>query len=319
MKPIRVEVTRGGRVESVHEVSVAAGNGRSTLFERGDVKSPVFMRSCAKPFQTTTAYNLGAIETFKLAPAEIAVMSGSHGGEPEQVAAVQSILRKAGLRPEVLRCGVHPPSSPKAQKALYRARKEPTVLHNNCSGKHSGMVLAAKHLGAPLETYLKPSHPLQKHILKMISRYSEVPVKSIGLGTDGCSAPTFALPLEAMCRAIAHFSSGNGFAQRVREAMMAHPAMVGRPCVNVMSAAPGRLVAKGGAEGVYLCGVAGRHYGLALKVHDGAARVWVPVLHAVLSQFDWLSKGDLESLRKASDPVLKNHAGVEVGEIRVVL
>jgi L-asparaginase II len=100
---------------------------------------------------------------------------------------------------------------------------------------------------------------------------------------------------------------------------MAHPAMVGRPCVNLMSAAPGRLVAKGGAEGVYLCGFPGRDAGLALKVEDGNARAWAPVLHAVIRKLGWLDKEDLARLGKAADPVLKNHAGRSVGDVRVVL
>jgi L-asparaginase II len=316
---IRVEFTRGGRTESVHEVSLVLVEGRRVLLARGDIRRPVFMRSCAKPFQSVTVLETGAADAFGFTAPEIAVMSGSHGGEPEQVAAVQSILRKAGLKSEVLRCGIHPPSSPRALKALYRSRKEPTVLHNNCSGKHSGMVSATKHLGANLERYLDPSHLLQKRNLATVARFSGVPAKKIGLGTDGCSAPTFALPLEAMARGIALLALEEGPARRVRESMMAHPGMVGRPCVNVMSAGPGRIVAKGGAEGVYLCGMVGRDIGLALKVEDGSARPWVPLLASVFRRLKLLSKGDLTRLEIAADRVLRNHAGLAVGEIRIAL
>src|SRR5205823_1800873 len=125
-------------------------DGKRTLLQRGDVARPVFMRSCAKPFQSFTVLETGAADAFAFAPPEIAVMSGSHGGEPEQIGAVRAILKKAGLTPRVLRCGTHPPSSPRALRALYGARGEPNVLHNNCSGKHSGMVSATKHLGANL-------------------------------------------------------------------------------------------------------------------------------------------------------------------------
>ena len=317
MSEIRVEFTRGGRTESVHRVSLVVVEGPRTRLARGDVRAPVYMRSCAKPFQSVTVLETGSADAFKLAPPEISVMSGSHGGEMEQVGAVRMILWKAGLHPDTLRCGVHPPSSPKALKALYRARQEPTVLHNNCSGKHSGMVSATKHLGAELETYLDSSHPLQKRNLATIACFSGVTAKKIWLGTDGCSAPTFAIPLGAMARAIATLASEEGPAKRVREAMMAHPAMVGRPCVNVMSAAPGRIVAKGGAEGVYLCGLVGRNIGVALKVEDGNGRAWVPALAWALARLKLLSGSELAALRTSSDPVLRNHAGREVGGIRV--
>jgi L-asparaginase II len=316
---IRVEFTRGGRTESVHRVSLAVVEGRRVVLSRGEVRRPVFMRSCAKPFQSVTVLETGAADAFGFVPPEIAVMSGSHGGESEQVAAVQSMLRKAGLGPETLRCGTHPPSSARALKALYRSRKEPTVLHNNCSGKHSGMVSATRHLGADLKTYLNPSHPLQRRNVATVSRFSGVPARRIGLGTDGCSAPTFAIPLAAMARGIALLALEDGPARRVRESMMAHPGMVGRPCVNVMSAAPGRIVAKGGAEGVYLCGLVGRGIGVALKVEDGSARPWLPLVASVFARLKLLPRGDLARLENASDRVLRNHAGLSVGEIRVAL
>ena len=191
------------------------------------------------------------------------------------------------------------------------------MIHNNCSGKHSGMVSATKHLGAKLETYLAPSHPLQKRNLATIARFSGVSARRIGLGTDGCSAPTFAIPLASMARAMATFAAEDGSAQRVRDSMMAHPGMVGRPCVSIMSAATGRIVAKGGAEGVYLCGLAGRPIGVALKVEDGNARAWVPVLASILRRLRLLPASDLEALERASDPVIRNHAGLDVGEVRV--
>src|SRR5262249_25758022 len=199
------------------------------------------------------------------------------------------------------------------------AGKEPTAIHNNCSGKHSGMVSATRFMRAPLESYLRPSHPLQKANRNNVARFAEVKPAAIEIGIDGCSAPTFGIPLRAMARAIASFSSSPGTPQRVRDAMMAHPAMVGRPCVTLMSAAPGRLLAKGGAEGVYLCGFPGKDAGIALKVEDGNARAWVHVLYAVIRRLGWLEKDDLARLAKAADPDLKNHAGRRVGEIRVKL
>src|SRR5262249_10138319 len=134
---------------------------------------------------------------------------------------------------------------------------------------------------------------------------------------DGCSAPTFALPLRAMARALATFCETPGTPKRVRDAMMAHPQMVGRPCALIMSSAPGRILAKAGPAGLYVCGVPGRDAGLALKVEDGNSRAWLTVLHAVLKKLGWLEKAELATLGKAAPTILKNHAGLSVGEIRV--
>jgi L-asparaginase II len=303
-------------VESVHAGAVAVVEGDRTLYARGPVDERFYLRSCAKPFQSWTVVDCGAADACGLAAEEIAVMSGSHGGEPEHVRAVASILRKARMKPSALRCGTHPPISPKGLKALARDGKEPGVLHNNCSGKHAGMVAAARHLGARVETYLDPRHPLQRRNLETVARFSGVPARRIGLGVDGCSAPTFALPVRAMARAIGRFCAEDVPARRVREAMMAHPAMVGRPCVQLMSAAPGKVLGKVGAEGVYVCGLPGRGIGIALKVADGSVRPVVHVLAALFRKLGLLGKPDLARLEKVADPVLRNHAGLVVGELR---
>ena len=317
MTPVICEVRRGGRVESVHRVSVAAWEGGKVRLSRGDVREPVFMRSSAKPFQAYGVVACGAADAFGLSAPELAIMCGSHGGEPDQVRAAASILKKADLTPDALRCGTHPPSSPKALRALQAARQEPTVLHNNCSGKHAGMVAAAKHRGAPLATYLDPKHPVQRRNLETVADFSGVAAGRIPLGVDGCSAPTFALPLAAMARMIASFCGDDPVARRLREAMMIHPSLVGRPCAGIMSAAPGRLVGKVGAEGVYVLGVVPLRAGLALKVEDGSFRALVPVLAAVLRRLKWLSPKEQASFDELADPVLRNHAGLVVGDVAV--
>ena len=317
MKELLCQYHRNGDVESVHRVSLVALRDGKPEMVRGSVDHAVFMRSCAKPFQGLTVVESGAADAYGFSGDEIAVICGSHPGESEHVRAASSILKKAKLTVGHLQCGAHPPTGSRGLRDLLKSGKEPTAIHNNCSGKHSGMVSATRFLRAPLGTYLKPGHPLQKRNLANVARFAGVKPASIEIGIDGCSAPTFGLPLRAMARAIASFGSAPGTPKRVRDAMMAHPAMVGRPCVTLMSAAPGRLVAKGGAEGVYLCGFPGLNAGIALKVEDGNARAWVHVLHAVIRKLGWLQKDDLARLSKAADPLLKNHAGRKVGEVLV--
>ena len=316
MNDVEVVYRRGGRPESVHHVRVAVAEGKKKLLAAGDTAEDVFMRSSAKPFQALAVVESGAADAYRLSEDELAIVCGSHGADDVHVRAVTSILEKAGVEAGALRCGAHPPTSPRALKELYAKGGEPTVLHNNCSGKHAGMLAAAKKLGAPLDGYLDPKHPLQKANAAAVARFCGV--KAVKLGTDGCSAPNFAVPLAAMARAMAAFASGDGPERRVRDAMMAHPVMVGRPCVNVMSAAPGKIVAKAGAEGVYLAGLPGAGVGLALKAIDGAARPLLHVLAAVLRKLRLLSKAELDLLAKTADPVIRNHAGLAVGDIKVL-
>jgi len=319
MNELLCEFLRAGRVESLHRVSLAAIENGKTVYARGRVDEPVFLRSCAKVFQALSVVESGAADAYGFSSEEIAVVAGSHPGEAVHVRAVASILKKATISPDALQCGVHPPSSPKAQRELARRGQEPSVLHNNCSGKHAGMVASAKFMRAPLETYLRPKHPLQKANLRNLERFSRIKASKIPIGVDGCSAPTFALPLGAVARAVAAFCETPGTPRRVRDAMMAHPVMVGRPCATIMSAVPGRLLAKAGAEGVYILGFPGKNAALALKVEDGNARAWLPVLHAVVDRLGWLEEADLSRLGLAASTVLKNHAGMKVGEIRLRL
>jgi L-asparaginase II len=310
------EVTRGKRVESAHRGAIAVVEDAKLVYRRGAIDEPVYLRSAAKPIQAFTVLESGAADAYGLEAAEISVMAGSHPGEPEQVAAAASILRKAGVEADALRCGVHPPGSARALRELHASGLEPGVLHNNCSGKHAGMLAAAKHSGWPLDSYLSPQHPLQKANLKNVGDFASLRARRIVVATDGCSAPTFALPLASAARAIAVFAQAGGSARRVREAMMAHPMMVGRPCGALMSAAPGRILGKIGAEGVYVCALPARGAGIALKVSDGNARAIPVLLAAIFRKLKLLSKADLAAVDRMADPVLKNHAGVAVGELR---
>lgn len=320
MREVLCEFRRAGMTESVHRVrAVVLAEGR-VAFSRGDGAGPVFWRSCAKPLQAYAVVECGAAEAYGLEGPELAVMAGSHGGEEEHVRAVRSILRKARVPVGALRCGAHPPLSSRGLRELYRAGRRPTPLHNNCSGKHAGMLAAARRLRAPLEGYLNLDHPVQRANLRAVARFSGVAPGRIRIGIDGCSAPTFALPLRALARAAAAFAaSPDPSARYVREAMMAFPDRVGRPCASLMAAAPGRLLAKGGAEGVYLCAVPARRAGIALKVDDGQARAVVHVLAALLRTLGLLEAEDLARVAQVADPVLRNHAGLAVGEVRVRL
>jgi L-asparaginase II len=277
-----VKVTRGDVVESIHYGAVAVVDSRGGLVaSAGSPESTAFLRSAAKPFQILPLLSSGAADRFRLTPRELAVIISSHNGERVHLEAVKSILRKSGGRESDLQCGPHPPYHRPTAAALLRSGKRPSVLHNNCSGKHAGMTALARHLRKPVRSYLSPSHPVQREILRVIAEFTGAAEGSILRGVDGCSAPTFALSLRETALGYARLldrrfgSEGSrAAAKRAVAAMRAHPEMVagkGRLCTALMRAIGGEFIAKIGAEGFY--GLAWRDgdraIGVALKIADG--------------------------------------------------
>lgn len=323
-----VRLSRGGLEESFHAgVLVVIENGRPTIV-RGDPGRVVFYRSASKPLQALELVRSGAADAFGLSDAELAVAAGSHSAEPRHLDAVRSMLKAAGLDETHLRCGGHRSVNPKVAFAQTRDAVAITALHSNCSGKHAGMLLTARHKGAPLETYLELSHPVQAAIVAHVATFGGIPRDKVLAGVDGCGAPALAVPMEGMARSIAHVASPEGLpldlaaaARRVTRAMLAHPEMVAgedRFDTDLMLAAKGRLVAKAGAEGVYVVGAAERRLGLAIKVDDGGDRGYRLVVLEVLRRRGLLDDDAFGALaRKHAPPVITNMAGVAVGRMDV--
>ena len=328
--PIAIRLTRGGILESAHIASVAAWQDGRTILALGDTRRPVFLRSSAKPFQALAFVLSGAADRFHATEEELAVVCASHGAEDVHLAAVRSLQAKGGIGPEALHCGAHPPACTRAAVALARSGGKPSALHNNCSGKHTGMILTALHRGWPVETYLEPDHPLQVESLRNLAIFAGMDPDAIVLGVDGCSAPNFALPLENEAAAFARLAKPDASippahaaaARRIAAAMMAHPRLVawqGEGDAALMGAAPGRIVSKLGAEGVQCLGVPGRGLGLALKVEDGAARPRLPLTVALLRAAGVLTAEEAARVGPPADTVLRNHRGVEVGRMEFTL
>ena len=324
-----VEVTRGGRVESEHRGAIAVVDATGRLIAHlGDVSLVSYLRSSAKPFQLLPLIESGAADRLGFTDAELAVIAGSHSGEARHVAAVYSILNKIGLKEDALQCGVHVPFNAEAAKALHAAGLEPTVLYNNCSGKHAGMLAQAVDRGLSTHDYLDPHHPVQVTIRQRLAELGEVSVDDVRVGVDGCSAPCFALPLRAAALAFAKLADAGGQGQRtglgrVAQVMMDHPEMVsgeGRLDTDLMRAAPGRVVSKGGAEGYHGMGViqpGGPALGIAIKIADGdGRRGGNPVVIETLRQLGVLDDRALTALKGYHTWPIANHRGLEVGEVR---
>ena len=324
LAPIAVLVRRGGRVESEHRVdfAVADADGR-VLQAAGDVERPVFPRSAVKPLQALPLIESGAADRFAVSPQELALACASHGGEPEHVELVQAWLARLGLDAAALECGAHPPTHGPSAERLIASGAHSTPLHNNCSGKHAGMITLARHLGVPVAGYSKADHPVQRLVaetLRESTGMADLPAPAV----DGCSIPTHPLPLARLAGAIAKFAHPQGLPEaraaactRLRAAMTAHPYLVAgteRLCSEVMSATSDVLV-KTGAEGVYVAGLPGRRLGLALKVEDGAGRAAQVAVLALLDALGGLDSGAAVALAERMRPPVRNHAGLVVGGI----
>jgi L-asparaginase II len=276
----------------------------------------------------------GAAESFGFSDREVALACASHNGEPIHTELAASMLEKIGLGPEALKCGVHEPYSVEAARELRERGEAPNVLHNNCSGKHAGMLAAALQLGAPIETYNRPEHPVQLAIGKTIARFADVPVEDLAVAVDGCAVPVFGLTVKAMAFAFARLvapplsfdEATRKACERIVHVMSTYPELIGgtsdRLDTEIMRAAPGRLISKVGAEGVYTAGIKPceqwpRGLGVALKIEDGDDRRARPtVVVETLRQLGILRDESLEAMAKYAYFPVRNRPGDLVGEIR---
>ncbi len=218
-------------VESIHSVAACAiGDRGEVVFALGDIDAPVYLRSTAKPFIAAAAIAAGARERFDLSSEEIAVMAASHAGQPFHVRAVRSILSKIGMDETALQCGPHPPYNTAAAEELERSGIAPGAVHNNCSGKHAGILALCKIAGADPSTYLEPSNPAQQRILALCARAGDQQTDDFTIGVDGCGIPVYATPLRNAALSFMRFATLTGLPERdawalriVRDAMLAHP------------------------------------------------------------------------------------------------
>ena len=319
-----IEVWRGDLVESQHHVHIAVVDGGGRLrAHAGDPEMLTFARSAVKPMQTVPIVDDGAADQFGFTEAELALCCASHSGESRHVAAVNGMLRKVGAAEEALACGPHIPLGKEAARELAERREEPTRVHNNCSGKHTGMLALARVHGWPLAGYQEADHPVQQRMQQEVAQWAEVSADEIPTAVDGCGVITFALRLERLAGAFARFAAsarrGENAPSRIVQAMVRNPEYVAgtdRLCTELMRVARGRVFAKVGAEGVYCAGVPGAELGIALKVEDGATRAAEPALIATLKALAILEDDEVAGLARFAEPDITNTRGERVGMLR---
>jgi len=325
--PVLVEVTRGDEVESRHRGALAVLDaGGTVIAEWGDIGRLIYPRSAIKPLQALGLLESGAADAFGVGDEELALACASHNGEARHVALARAWLARIGLSESDLECGAHPPMGEQARAALLRAGAEPGAGHNNCSGKHIGMLTTARHLGARCAGYIDAGHPVQVAVREILSTLSDSDLESAPAGTDGCGIPTYAMKLRSLALAMARFAEPEALALprreaagRIQAAMAAHPYLVagtGRFCTSVIEATGGAVLVKSGAEGVFAGAVPGRGIGFALKIDDGAKRASEVATAAVLRYLNLLDDEAIARLSDFAQPRLKNWRGREVGLVR---
>jgi L-asparaginase II len=325
--PVLVEILRGAMVESAHRGAIAVFDADGKPFlEIGDTARPVFPRSAVKAIQALPLVESGAADAFGFGDRELALACASHSGEPAHVELARAMLAKAGLEEAALECGAHWPSSHDATIALASAGNLPNALHNNCSGKHAGFLCTCVHAGIAHRGYVKSGHALQELVRDAMQAVTGAAHDYDHCGTDGCSIPTYAVPLRSFARGFARMATGVGFepvrakaAKRLLSACMAEPYLVagtGRADVALMKAAPGRIFAKVGAEGVYCAALPELGLGIALKCDDGAGRAAEVMVAACIAGLLHADKALAAKLIEQANPPVESRIGAKVGAVR---
>lgn len=325
--PVLVEVLRGAVVESAHRGAISVFDGDGTpAWEIGDTARPVFPRSAVKAIQALPLVESGAADAYGFGDRELALACASHSGEPAHVDLARSMLARAGLDETALECGWHWPSNHEAIVALARAGRSPNALHNNCSGKHAGFLCTCRHLGVDHRGYVKAGHAEQEMVRDAMEAVTGAAHDTDHRGIDGCSIPTYAIPLRDLARGFARMATGSGLgsarakaASRLLSACMAEPFLVagtGRADVALMQAAPGRIFVKTGAEGVYCAALPELGLGIALKCDDGAGRAAEVMVAAVLARLLRADEALSGQLNEQARPAVESRVGAKVGSLR---
>ena len=328
--PTLVEVVRGGLVEARHRghAVIVTSHGRA-LAAWGDPGHVIYPRSAIKPLQALPLVESGALDAFGLGADFLALACASHEAQAHHLTLIAAWLSRLGLGPEDLECGAHAPLDPDAAAALARDAGQPNSTHNNCSGKHLGMLTTARHRGEPTRNYIRFEHPVQQRVMGALEHMVGVNLGAAARGVDGCGVPTFAMPLASLALGVARLADGEALpparaqaAARVTAAWLRYPELIGgdqAPDTRLMRACAGQVAIKRGAEGVMVALDPERRVAAAIKIEDGAARGRDALMAALLLRPEFgtaFAPATRAALATLAQPVALNCAGREIGLIR---
>jgi L-asparaginase II len=298
----------------------------ATLLALGDVATPIFPRSAIKALQALPLVELGGADQYRLGDAELALAAGSHTGEPDHIMVAERMLAGCGLDVGALACGAHWPLHQPSAHALVRAGLGPSAIHNNCSGKHAGFLCLARSLRLDPRDYGNLQHPVQREVRTVLASLTASSLDANVAGMDGCSVPTWAIPLRQLAHGFARFGTGAGLepkrataAARIRRACAAKPFFVagtGRFATELMEHFRERVFVKAGAEGVLCAALPQQGFGVALKCDDGAGRGAEVIMACVIARLLPFNVVDRALLNRFISPILRNWRGLEIGALR---
>lgn len=325
--PLVIVATRGNFIESRHRVACAVLDADGEVVARwGDIDIAVSPRSACKPLQQIPLVETGATDAFAVSAEELALACSSHSAQPEHVRLVATWLARIGLGEVDLECGSHDPMHEPTTRAMWQRGEAPSQLHNNCSGKHTGFLTLARHLGVATKGYVGRDHAIQRLIARTMGEMTGSDLASAPCGLDGCGIPTFAFPLRGLALGLARMSAPDNLdpvraaaCRRLLDGMGSHPLLVagdGRFDTEVMRATGRRLVCKGGAEGVHVVAIRTRGWGLALKALDGAARAADAAAAAVLEYLGVLEGSDIEAVGRFLRQPIVTRASLAAGWVQ---
>lgn len=325
--PILAELVRGNWVENRYRGAWAVVDADGTIIaSAGDIERPIFPRSAIKSMQALPIFARHAFDKFHHSSEELALACASHHGEREHTGGVDAFLHRMGLSVADLECGAHQPSNAAAREALRVAGEAPSALHNNCSGKHSGMLSVALAMGVPTGGYVGREHPVQVEVRQAVETVIGEPLNEGRCGTDGCSIPTWAAPIRAFAYGFARMATGKGLppdyataAQNLFDAATSHPHLVagtGHIDTILMQAFGGRLMQKGGAEAVQCGAIRNKGWGYAIKCDDGNFPASYAMLARLLLDHADPDAAQTELLNGYLNQPIRNVRGAEVGVLR---
>ncbi|WP_108462130.1 asparaginase [Devosia naphthalenivorans] len=328
--PILAETVRGNWVENRHRGAFAIVDAEGKVIaSAGDTERPVFPRSAIKSMQALAIFAREAEGKFHHTDEELALACASHHGEDVHVATAKGLLSRIGLSAADLECGAHAPTNSAAREALRASGGEPSPLHNNCSGKHSGMLSVALARGVPTKGYVGREHEVQRAVRAAVEAVIGEPLSEDRCGTDGCSIPTFAAPLRAFALGFARMATGKGIApelasasRRLFDAATSHPLLVagtGHADTLIMEAFGGRVMQKVGAEGVQCGAIRDKGWGYALKCDDGNIPASQAMLAGLLLRYAEPDEGQRAVLERFREQTIRSVRGADVGVLRAVL
>ncbi|MEI6896772.1 MAG: asparaginase [Psychromonas sp.] len=322
-----VEVTRNNMLESQHFGAAVVCDYKGNIIEQwGNIEQTIFPRSAIKPLLSINLIKSGADESFKLSDKEISLSCGSHMGESIHQKSLTNWLNRLGMNEEHLACGVDLPENKVRAHHLLSLGEKKCKIHHNCSGKHTGFLTTALHLGLPLENYQHIDHPLQTSALKILSEMAQISLPKQTIGIDGCGFPAPTMPLLNLAKAMAAFANPillrddlSKAIKRIQRAIINEPFYLSGTNTIVSDLnqkTKGRIIAKTGAEGVMVASIPDKGLGIALKIADGNSRASSVALLEILRHLNLLNKNEIQDLQPYFTPDLINSRGEIVGNIR---